>query len=135
MRIVKNILLLLLILGCLGMGGLGGHPEGVVPETEVDLQVRMIDRSGVITEMTQFSMNGKIILKAQRGRGTLTIPFQKMTHITFGEVNNNEVSIEVGMKSGTVMHLTVWPRAQFFGSTSDGAFQIRASDVAEIHFL
>lgn len=119
---------------CMGMGGLGAQPEGTVPETEVIIQAVIKDRNGTQTSLNQFSMDGKTYLDAWRGRGKLTIPFQHIDTISFGELKGGEVTVDAKLKSGTVMELTVRARAQFYGSTGFGAFQIKSRDVESIDF-
>lgn len=119
---------------CMGMGGLGGFPEGTVPETEARLQADILDRDGTKTSLNQFSMDGKTYLDAWRGQGKLTIPFQHIDIIRFGTVKGDEVKVDATLKSGAVMTLTVRSRAQFYGSTGFGAFQIKSRDVASIDF-
>lgn len=119
---------------CMGMGGLGAQPEGTVPETEVRIQADITDISGTTTSLNQFSMDGKTYLDAWRGRGKLTIPFQHIDTIFFGEIKGDEVSVDVKLKSGSVMTLTIRSRAQFYGSTGFGAFQIKSRDVKNIDF-
>ena len=135
---MKRGLIYFLILGaamvCMGMGGLGGQPEGTVPETDVRIQAEIKDRSGTATSLNQFSMDGKTYLDAWRGQGKLTIPFQHIDTITFGELKGDEVAVDAKLKSGAVMTLTVRSRAQFYGSTGFGAFQIKSRDVARIDF-
>ena len=119
---------------CMGMGGLGGAPEGTVPETDVRIQADIVDREGVKTSLNQFSMDGKTYLDAWRGKGKLTIPFQHIETISFGEVKGDVVVVEAKLKSGNVMTLTILARSQFYGSTGFGAFQVRSRDTASIDF-
>jgi hypothetical protein len=128
------VLLLMVALLCMGMGGLGGQPEGTVPETDVLIQADITDRSGFTTSLNQFSMDGKTYLDAWRGQGKLTIPFQQIDTISFGETKGIEVTVDAKLKSGNVMTLTIRSRAQFYGSTGFGAFQIKSRDVASIDF-
>ena len=128
------VLLLMVALLCMGMGGLGGQPEGTVPETDVRFQADITDRSGFTTSLNQFSMDGKTYLDAWRGQGKLTIPFQQIDTISFGETKGIEVTVDAKLKSGNVMTLTIRSRAQFYGSTGFGAFQIKSRDVASIDF-
>ena len=128
------VLLLMVALLCMGMGGLGGQPEGTVPETDVRIQADITDRSGFTTSLNQFSMDGKTYLDAWRGQGKLTIPFQQIDTISFGETKGIEVTVDAKLKSGNVMTLTIRSRAQFYGSTGFGAFQIKSRDVASIDF-
>jgi len=118
----------------MGMGGLGGQPEGSVPETDILIQANVKDRSGITTSLNQFSMDGKTSLDAWRGQGKLTIPFQHIETISFGEIKGDEVKVEAKLKSGNVMTLAVRARALFYGSTGFGAFQIKSRDVATIDF-
>lgn len=135
---MKRGLMLLVVavvaLFCMGMGGLGGAPEGTVPETDVRIQASVKDRSGTAINLSQFSMDGKTYLDAWHGKGKLTIPFQHIATITFGEVKGDEVRVDARLKSGSVMSLAIRSRAQFYGSTGFGAFQIKARDVALIDF-
>jgi hypothetical protein len=119
---------------CMGMDGLGGLPEGAVPETDVRIQADIKDRSGTITNLNQFSMDGKTYLDSWRGQGKLTIPFQQIDIIAFGEIKGNVVNVDATLKSGVVMALTVSSRSKFFGSTGFGAFQIKSRDVESIDF-
>jgi hypothetical protein len=128
-------LVILVALLCMGMGGLGGHPEGSVPETDVRIQAEVKDRSGTSINLNQFSMDGKTYLVAWQGQGKLTIPFQHIDTITFEEAKGESVVIAAKLKSGNVMTLKIRSRAQFYGSTGFGAFQIRSREVYSINFL
>ena len=128
------ILLVILSIFCMGMGGLGGHPEGTVPKTDVRIQAEIQDRNGISTNLNQFSMDGKTFLVAFRGKGTLTIPFQHIDTITFGDVSGDELKVDAKLKSGNVLTLAVRPLSQFFGTTGFGAFEIQAQDVYSIDF-
>jgi len=128
------ILVLIIAIFCTGMGGLGGQPEGTIPETDVNIQVEVKDRDGVTTSLEKFSMAGKIALDAWRGQGKLTIPFQNINTITFGDNKGDAVMVDVKLKTGETMTLQVRSRAQFYGSTGFGAFQIKSKDLALIDF-
>jgi hypothetical protein len=134
-RCVLTVLVLLVALVCMGMGELGGQPAGAVPETDVPIAAKVVDRSSVETSLTQFSMDAKTFLDAQRGSGQLTIPFQEIASIAFGKANGDQMSVRVTLKSGDVLDLSVRKRAVFYGSTGYGAFVIKARDLARIEFL
>ena len=131
----KLILVLIVAIFCMGMGGVGGQPEGAIPETDVNIQAEVKDRDGVTTSLEKFSMAGKISLDALRGQGKLTIPFENIDTITFGDKKGDAVMIDVKLKTGETMTLQVRSRAQFYGSTGFGAFQIKSKDLALIDFL
>jgi hypothetical protein len=119
---------------CLGMGDLGGQPEGTIPETDLKIAAKVVDREGVETSLEQFSMDGKTYLDTQRGSGKLTIPFQQLESVSFGKLSGDEMAVQVKFKSGTVMDLTIGKRALFYGSTGYGAFVIKARDLSRIEF-
>lgn len=133
-RLILLLLLSVVVLFCMGMGGIGGHPEGTVPETDVRIQADIQDRNGISTSLNQFSMDGNTFLSAFRGKGSLTIPFQHIDTITFGDISGDELKVDAKLKSGNVMTLAIRSRAQFYGSTGFGAFQIKARDVYSIDF-
>jgi len=128
------LLLMMIALPCMGMGGLGGSPEGTVPETDVPIRADLKDRDGISTSLNQFSMNGKTFLDTLRGQGQLTIPFQHIDTVTFSEVRDEELKVDVKLKSGNVMTLAIVSDAEFYGSTGYGAFQIKAKNVYSIDF-
>lgn len=135
---MKRVVWLLVILAgallCTGMGELGGQPEGTIPETDVRIEAKVVDRNGTETSLNQFSMDGKTYLDALRGSGQLTIPFQQLSSLTFGKANGDEMAVQVKLKSGSTMDLSIRKRALFYGSTGYGAFVIKARDVAHIEF-
>ena len=134
-RTIIQVLLLLVASFCMGMGGLGGQPEGTVPETDVNVQAEVKDRDGVATSLEKFSMAGKTALDAWHGQGRLTIPFANTDPIVFTDRSGNAVTVEVKLRSGETMNLQVRSRALFYGSTGFGAFQIMSKDLAQIDFL
>lgn len=134
-RAVTLVLLLVIATFCLGMGGLGGQPEGTIPETDVNINVEVKDRDGVTTSLENFSMAGKTSLDALRGQGKLTIPFANIDMVVFGDSHGDAVTVDVKLKTGESMVLKVRSRAQFYGSTGFGAFQIKSKDLALIDFL
>jgi len=130
----RLVLMLVVAILCMGMGGLGGQPEGTIPETDVNIQAEVKDRGGVVTTLENFSMSGKTSLDAWRGQGHLTIPFKNIDMVTFGDNKGDVVMVDVKLKTGETMTLKVRSRAQFYGSTGFGAFQIKSKDLALIDF-
>lgn len=133
-RWIAMLMILAGALVCMGMGELGGQPEGTIPQTEERIEAKVVDRSGVETTLNQFSMDGKTYLDALRGSGQLTIPFQQLSSVTFGKAAGDQLAVQVRLKSGSVLDLSVRKRAFFYGSTGYGAYVIKARDVARIEF-
>ena len=131
------ILILLLVVAsfCMGMGRLGGQPEGQIPDTDVNIRAEVKDRDGVTTSLENFSMAGKTSLDAWRGQGLLSIPFANIDMIVFGDGQGESVNIDIKLKTGESIMLRVRSRAQFYGSTGFGTFKIKSKDLAMIDFL
>lgn len=132
-RGLSAVLIIIIAAICMGMGGLGGHPEGSVPETDIRIQAEIQDRSGNSINLNQFSMDGKTYLVAWQGQGKLTIPFQHIDTITFEAAKGDSVVVATKLKSGSVKTLRISSRAIFYGSTGFGAFQIKSRDVYSIN--
>ena len=133
-RYIWMVLVLVGACFCLGMGELGGQPEGTIPETDVKIAAKVVDREGMVTSLDQFSMDGKTYLDTMRGSGQLTIPFQQLESVSFGKPNGDEMPVQVKFKAGETMELAVRKRAVFYGATGYGAFVIKARDLARIEF-
>jgi len=116
----------------LGMGSLGGVPEGTVPKTDENIKVQISDRSGVTTELNEFSMDGNVFLEGRLGDGKMNVFFRDLQEVAFGQVGGEEVPAELLLKSGSRMQLEVRKRAVFYGSTGYGAYRITARDVSRI---
>jgi len=132
--VLKSLIIVVTVILCMGMGELGGRPEGTIPETDVRIEAKITDRSSMETSLNQFSMDGKTYLDALRGNGQLTIPFQQLASLTCGKISGDEMAVQVKLKSGAVMDLAIRKRALFYGSTGYGSFVIKAYDVARIDF-
>ena len=55
--------------------------------------------------------------------------------IVFGESRSDTVTVDVKLKTGESMVLKVRSRAQFYGSTGFGAYQIKSKDLTQIDFF
>lgn len=136
MRSLTVILLALLTVVLLtGMGDLGGVPAGTIPKTEENIKAQIVDRSGVMTEVQGFSMDGQVFLDGRRGDGQMSVFFRDLQEISFGKVRGEEVPVELLLKTGSRLQLDVRKRILFYGDTGFGAYRIPARDVSRIVFV
>jgi len=133
--LLQTVLVLLAAVLLLGMGSLGGVPGGTVPKTDENIKARISDRSGVTTDLSEFSMDGNVFLDGRRGDGKMNVFFRDLTEVAFGQVSGDEVPVELLLKSGSRFQLIVSKRAVFYGSTTFGAYRIPARDVSRIVFV
>lgn len=132
--ILTTILVLLAAVMILGMGNMGGTPEGQVPKTDEDIKAQITDRTGVSTELTRFSLNGNVFLEGRRGEGMMSVFFRDIKEITFGPVGGDDVPADLLLKTGGRLQLRVNKNTPFYGDTGHGAFWIHAGNVSRIVF-
>lgn len=125
-----------LVLVCLtGMGNLGGPPEGKTPETKENIRVRLTDASGVVTELSHFSMDGRVFLDGTRGQSRLMVPLREIRKIEVEEVSGDEAVLALTLASSESVPLTIRKLTTFFGDTGYGALQVQAKDVRQIEVM
>ena len=126
---------LLIFFGSLALVGMGGAPQGSIPEPDENMTVVLVDRSGLQTELTKFSMDGHVYFAGQLGDGQITVYFRNLKSVEMGDVSGENVRVRLHLKSGEDLSITARKRAIFFGNTPYGIYQIRAMDVSRINFL
>jgi hypothetical protein len=117
-----------------GMGGLGGIPEGTIPEVKEDIGVRLVDRSSTTTELTRVSVDGNLFLEGLRGAGKVTIPLQEIQRLEVTAVAGETVAARLQLRNETVLNLNLRKRAVIYGDTGYGAYQILLRDVQLVEF-
>ena len=117
-----------------GMGGLGGKPEGTLPETEQNFSVTIVDRSGVTVNLSRFSMDGSTFLHGQLGDASVTIPFEDILKARFTAMANERITVDLVLVDDKELTLKIRSRSGFAGKMEVGVFHIRAEDGARIEF-
>ena len=70
-----------------------------------------------------------------RGRGTVSIPFEKVKRVVFlGEARGGKKDAQVTLRNGEVVAITFDDENRFYGTTSFGNYRIQARNVKEILF-
>jgi hypothetical protein len=117
-----------------GMGGLGGVPEGTIPEVKEDIGARLVDRSGTATELTRVSVDGNLFLEGMRGNGKVSIPLQEVMRLEVTAVAGETVAARLLLRNENTLNLSLRKRAVLYGDTGYGAYQIQLRDVQSIEF-
>ena len=63
------VLMLVAAILCMGMGGLGGMPEGTIPETDVNIHAEVKDRAALSPLSRSFPWQAKPHSTPCEGRG------------------------------------------------------------------
>ena len=137
---MKKFLAPLLIVGSLlfltGMGELGGSaPADKIPSPEKNFGVKVIDREGIQTSLSQFSQEGRVFLTGKRGDATVTVPFEKISQIQVQSAEGNEIQVRLILRSQDGLDIKVDNRAKFYGKADFGTFQIEGKDLKTVLFL
>jgi len=118
----------------LGMGSIGGTPEGTIPKTNENVRAHLVDRSGVTTDLTRFSMDGNVFINGRRGEGQMNIFFRDLNEVSFGPAGSKDVPADLSLKTGKQVQLKVDKSAIFYGDTGSGTYHISAGNVSRIVF-
>jgi hypothetical protein len=137
---MKRFLAPVVVLGAFllltGMGELGGSASvGKIPTPEKNFNVRVTDRQGIQTTLSQFSEGGKVFVAGKRGDATVAIPFEKISQIQFENSEGKEIQAKVSLRGREMVDLRVDRGAKFFGKADFGTFQIEVKDLKSITFL
>ena len=135
MRTLLLVFALLATVLLTGMGSIGGPAEGTIPKTDENITARLVDRAGVTTDLSRFSMDGNITFSGRRGEGEVSIFMRELKEVTFGPVSGSDVSADLLLQSGKRVQLKVSKSVLFYGDTGAGAYHIGAGDVKRIDFL
>ena len=133
-RCIVSILFLVVALLLTGMGGLGGDPEGTLPETEKNFSVAITDRGGVETSLKNFSMDGSTFLHAKLGNASVTVAFEDIEVVEFKSMANEMITVALALKGDKELVVKIRRRSGFAGQMDVGILHIRAEDVARIVF-
>jgi len=119
----------------MGMGDLGGTaPVDKIPVPEKNFAVRVIDSQGIQTSLSQFSFEGKVFLAGKRGSATVTIPFEKISHLDLQGQEGNEALATVILRDQKKIEVKVDKRSKFYGKAEFGTFQIDMKDLKSVSF-
>lgn len=115
--------------------GMGKTPGPDVPTPEIDFKATVRDDQDIPTKLTRTSWDGNIFFTGIRGKGTVTISFEKVRKVSaMGTGRDNKSDFQITLKSGDVVAVSFPNDARLTGATSFGTFRILAHNIKEITF-
>lgn len=117
------------------LAGMAKQPGPDVPVPDVDFKATVRDDQDISTKLTHASWDGNTFFTGTRGKGTVTIAFEKVKKITStgaGTATKND--FQITLKSGDVVAVSFDHDSRFMGSTSFGSFRILVKNIREITF-
>jgi hypothetical protein len=135
-RFLPTVMVLASFLLLMGMGGMGEFaPADKIPAPEKNFRVRITDRGGIQTALSQFSQEGKVFLAGKWGDAIVTVPFEKISQIQIQPLEGKEAGAKVSLRGLENIEIKLDKQAKFYGKADFGTFQIEAKDVKSISFL
>jgi len=115
--------------------GMDTRKDNEIPEPSAHYRVKITDRSGYETVVTDFSIDGDIFLGGQIGEGKLFIDLDRVQSVSFGEVTGDEIAGDITLNSGEILSLKINKRLECFGKTPYGHYKIGIQGVRQIDVL
>jgi len=131
----KMLVILLLIAGWVVFAGMGNVPESEIPKPGIDFSATVIDDQGISTKCRLVSWEGQLFFIGFRGRGAVSIPFEKVKKVVFiGESGSGKKDTQVTLRNGEVVAVTFDDESRFYGTTTFGTYKITVKNIKEIIF-
>ncbi len=123
------------VLAWVFLTAMGTRPGTEVPVPEVNFKATVIDDQDISTKCENVSWEGRTYFTGMRGKGVVTIPFEKVKKITVvGERGDGRVDFQVMLRNGDIVAVTFDDEERFFGTTDFGTYRILAKNIKEIIF-
>ncbi|MBE7414015.1 MAG: hypothetical protein HS130_01795 [Deltaproteobacteria bacterium] len=117
------------------LSGMGKGPGTEVPLPEINFKATVRDDQDITTKVQNASWEGEIFFIGTRGKGTVTVFFEKIRKITAtGTGADNKSDFQVTMKNGDVVAISLDNDQRFFGTTNYGTYRVLAKNIKEITF-
>lgn len=135
MRMRRSLWVLTAVFCWVMLVGMGKAPGPEVPMPEIDFKATVRDDQGIATKVSHASWEGNIYFTGTRGKGTVTISFEKVKKVAAtGSGSENKVDFQITLKTGDVVAVSFDNDAKFLGSTNFGTYRILAKNIKEIAF-
>lgn len=117
-----------------GMGG-GGGSLTEIPKPEELHTAELADRNGTVTTASQFSCNGNVFLRVERGGGVLLVPFSTIKTVKLGEQTGSKINVEVSTADNKTIQGEVSRALKCTGATEFGNFIAEIRNIESIEFV
>lgn len=131
----KMLSVLLLITGWVVFTGMGKTPENEIPKPDIDFSATVVDDQGISTKCRLVTWEGQLLFVGQRGKGSVSIPFEKVRKIVFiGEAGNGNRDTQITLRTGETVAVSFADESRFYGTTIFGTYKITVKNIKEIIF-
>ncbi|MBI5644180.1 MAG: hypothetical protein HY954_11985 [Deltaproteobacteria bacterium] len=110
-------------------------PGAEVPVPEIDFKATVRDDQDVMTKVSRVSWEGNIFFTGVRGKGVVTISFEKIRKVSsLGGGNGTRSDFQITLKNGDVVAVSLDNEERFLGVTNFGTYRIASKNIKEIVF-
>ena len=139
-RLIISPQLIFVLAIALLVGGMGGGDEnltGRLPLPEKNFIVRITDRTGMQTESSRLTWEGKVNFRGKYGEATVSVPFTKISQVDFRPANTGTSAYTVAtliLNSGQQLDLSLENRSNVYAETPFGELEISVADLRQLDF-
>ncbi len=135
MRFRRHLCMLSAVVLWVILTGMARPPGPAVPIPEIDFKATVRDDQDITTKISRASWNGEIFFTGSRGKGSITISFEKVKKVTAtGSGTDNKTDFQVTLKNGDVVGVSFNNDDKLLGTTNFGTYRILARNIKEIVF-
>ncbi len=115
--------------------GMAQGPASNVPTPEIDFKAMVRDDQEIETKVSSASWDGKIFFSGMRGKGTVTISFEKVKKVSsVGTFSGRKRDFRITLRNGDVVAVSFDEDSMFAGVTNFGTYRILTKNIKEIIF-
>ena len=140
-RVARPALRLLLLVASsvflLGMGAGDENAAVGLPLPEKNFAVSMTDRSGLQTQSSKLTWEGKVLFRGKYGEATVNVPFAKIQRAEFRPTSAGDAPYSVAtitLHSGQQIELALENETSVYAETPFGELEISVADLRLLEF-
>ncbi len=134
---MKKRSLALAVLACafclMGMGELGGGTDEI-PEPDEYFAATITDKEMVAIRAEHLACDGQTMLKALRGKATISVPFSRIRAAEFTAGEDGYQDATITLQDNSVHRVRVKNIVKCTGMTEIGGMSIRTRDLHRVDF-
>ncbi len=131
----KSVLAATAVLFWVLLVGMGQAPGPEVPIPEINFRATVRDDQDITTKVSNASWGGNIYFRGMRGKGTVTISFEKVKKVAaVGTGMGDMIDFQITLKNGDVVAVSFDNEDTFIGATNFGSYRIVAKNIKDITF-
>lgn len=123
-RLYMCFLIMLFVPFILGMGSMTGDDSpDRIPVTEKKFSATFVDQMDIVTRCTEVSIEGKTFIEGVKGKGTYTIPFEKIKSVRVF-LKDGKLKGLILLRNNSKDELILNKDYKVYGRTNHGTFQV-----------